>query len=104
MQRQCHLLCRCGGGIMLINGILSEQWDVNLLGDDFSGLNEVYREIANEIGPTVPPVGIAIFAPKETLNLARHWLVKPRRLTNPLPFLWTILGQPLITTSVNNTF
>ena len=35
---------------MSINGILSKQWDVNLLGDDFSGLNEVYREIANEIG------------------------------------------------------
>ena len=30
--------------------ILSEKWDVNLLGDDFTGLNEVYREIADEIG------------------------------------------------------
>lgn len=29
---------------------LIEQWGVNLLGDDFSGLNDVYREIANEIG------------------------------------------------------
>jgi hypothetical protein len=28
--------------------------------------------IANEIGATVPPVGIAIFAPNETRNLARH--------------------------------
>ena len=27
-----------------------EKWDVNLLRDDFSGLNEVYREIADEIG------------------------------------------------------
>lgn len=27
-----------------------EAWDVNFLGDDFSGLNEVYREIADEIG------------------------------------------------------
>lgn len=28
----------------------TEKWDVNLLGDDFSGLNDVYREIADEIG------------------------------------------------------
>lgn len=27
-----------------------EEWDVNFLGDDFSGLNEVYREIVDEIG------------------------------------------------------
>ena len=27
-----------------------EEWDVNFFGDDFSGLNEVYREIADEIG------------------------------------------------------
>lgn len=35
---------------MWINKGLSEKWDVNFLGDDFSGLNEVYREIADEIG------------------------------------------------------
>jgi Mor family transcriptional regulator len=35
---------------MSINKISTEKWDVNLLGDDFSGLNEVYREIADEIG------------------------------------------------------
>ena len=35
---------------MSINKISAEKWDVNLLGDDFSGLNEVYREIADEIG------------------------------------------------------
>lgn len=35
---------------MSINESLTEKWDVNLLGDDFSGLNEVYREIADEIG------------------------------------------------------
>ncbi len=29
---------------------LIEQWGANLLGDDFSGLNDVYREIADEIG------------------------------------------------------
>lgn len=28
----------------------TEKWDVNLLGNDFSGLNDVYREIADEIG------------------------------------------------------
>lgn len=28
----------------------TEEWDVNFVGDDFSGLNEVYREIADEIG------------------------------------------------------
>lgn len=35
---------------MSVKEILSKQWDVELLGDDFSGLNEVYREIADEIG------------------------------------------------------
>ena len=35
---------------MSINKISTEKWDVNLLGDDFSGLNDVYREIADEIG------------------------------------------------------
>ena len=35
---------------MSINVDLLEKWDVNLLGNDLSGLNEIYREIANEIG------------------------------------------------------
>ncbi len=35
---------------MSINVNSTEKWDVNLLGDDFSGLNDVYREIADEIG------------------------------------------------------
>lgn len=35
---------------MSINGSLSEKWDVNCLGNDISGLNDVYREIADEIG------------------------------------------------------
>ena len=35
---------------MSMNANLTEQWDVELLGDDFSGLNDVYREIADEIG------------------------------------------------------
>ena len=35
---------------MSVKEILSEQWDVELLGDDFNGLNDVYREIADEIG------------------------------------------------------
>jgi Mor family transcriptional regulator len=35
---------------MSINANLTEQWDVELLGDDFSGLNDIYREIADEIG------------------------------------------------------
>ena len=35
---------------MTINANLTEQWDVELLGDDFNGLNDVYREIADEIG------------------------------------------------------
>ena len=35
---------------MSINVDLSEEWDVNLLGTDLSGLNEIYREIADEIG------------------------------------------------------
>ncbi|MBQ7822060.1 MAG: Mor transcription activator family protein [Clostridia bacterium] len=35
---------------MSINGSLLEKWDVNDLGNDISGLNDVYREIADEIG------------------------------------------------------
>lgn len=35
---------------MSINGGLFEKWDVNDLGNDISGLNDVYREIADEIG------------------------------------------------------
>lgn len=35
---------------MSINVNLPKKWDVNLLGNDLSGLNEIYREIANEIG------------------------------------------------------
>ncbi len=35
---------------MLINKVLMEQWGEKLLSGDFSGLNDVYREIANEIG------------------------------------------------------
>ena len=35
---------------MSINVDLSEEWDVNLLGTDLSELNEIYREIADEIG------------------------------------------------------
>jgi len=27
-----------------------EKWDVNVLGNDLDGLNDVYREIADEIG------------------------------------------------------
>ena len=44
------MLCRAGGGIMSVNVDLSEKWDVNLLGSDLNGLNEIYREIADEIG------------------------------------------------------
>ena len=49
-QRQCHLLYRHRGGIMSMNGNLSEKREVNYLGNDISGLNDVYREIADEIG------------------------------------------------------
>ena len=35
---------------MSVNVDLSEKWDVNLLGSDLNGLNEIYREIADEIG------------------------------------------------------
>ena len=35
---------------MLTEGNLTEKWDVNILRDDFSGLNDVYRELADEIG------------------------------------------------------
>ena len=35
---------------MSIKEFSTGKWDVNLLGDDFSGLNDVYRDIADEIG------------------------------------------------------
>ena len=35
---------------MSIKVNLTEKWDVNLLKNDLSGLNEIYREIADEIG------------------------------------------------------
>ena len=35
---------------MSINGSLREKWEVNNVGNDISGLNDVYREIADEIG------------------------------------------------------
>ena len=35
---------------MSIKATLAKERDVKLLGDDFSGLNDVYREIADEIG------------------------------------------------------
>ena len=35
---------------MLMNESLLEKWEVNYLGNDISGLNDVYREIADEIG------------------------------------------------------
>lgn len=35
---------------MSINGSLCEKWDVSYVGNDISGLNDVYREIADEIG------------------------------------------------------
>jgi hypothetical protein len=60
--------------------------------------------MASEIGATVPPVGIATFAPKDTLNLARHWLVMPRRVTRPLPLRWVMEQFPLTAVSENTTF
>ena len=35
---------------MLIKGSFLEKSDVNLLGNELNGLNDVYREIADEIG------------------------------------------------------
>lgn len=35
---------------MSIKRSLSEKLEVKLLGNDFSGLNDIYREIADEIG------------------------------------------------------
>ena len=49
-QRQCHLLCPSEGGKMSKNQYLTEKWDVKLVGNDLAGLNEIYRELADEIG------------------------------------------------------
>ncbi len=35
---------------MSINEIKAKMWEVELLGEDLCGLNEVYRDIADEIG------------------------------------------------------
>ena len=36
--------------MMWVNEDFSKEWEVKLLGDDFNGLQDVYREIADEIG------------------------------------------------------
>ena len=60
---------------------------------------------AREIGPTVPPSGIATLPPKVTRNLARHCVLEiPRNVTKPLPSRWTIEQFPQITVSVKITF
>ena len=62
-------------------------------------------ELIRRINPMpVPPVGIAIFAPKETLNFARHWFVSPRRVTSPAPSRCTMQGLPVLASSVKGTF
>lgn len=35
---------------MSVKECLTEKWEVKTLGNDLNGLNEVYREIADEIG------------------------------------------------------
>ena len=35
---------------MSVKGSLKGKWEVKLLGNDLNGLNDVYREIADEIG------------------------------------------------------
>ena len=44
------MLCRIWGGIMSVKEGLIEKWGVKHLGNDLNGLNDVYREIADEIG------------------------------------------------------
>lgn len=36
--------------MMSTTDCVTEKWDVTLLGNDLNGLNDVYREIADEIG------------------------------------------------------
>lgn len=51
-KRKDDVICNdiAGGGIMSVNETLVKEGEVIGLGDDFSGLNDVYREIADEIG------------------------------------------------------
>jgi hypothetical protein len=75
---------------------------VTIIVDDATGSPLIV--IAREIGSTVPPVRIAIFPLKKALNLARHWLVMPRKVTKPLPSLWIMEQLPHTGVSVNKTF
>jgi hypothetical protein len=58
------------------------------------------KAIAKEIGPTVPPVGIAILPPKEILYLALHCPVLPLSVIKPLSSLWETDEFPPMTVSV----
>ena len=60
---------------------------------------------ATEIAPTVPPVGMAILAPKDTRKRARHWqFVRPRRVTMPEPSRCTMQRDGATGVSLNSTF
>ena len=50
IQWQCHLLCRARGGIMALNCYSVETSEVESLKNDLEGFNDVYRDIADEIG------------------------------------------------------
>lgn len=49
-QSYCHLLCRQRDDIISTNESLAQKWEVDFLANDLSGLNDIYREIADEIG------------------------------------------------------
>ena len=44
------MLCLYGGGIMSVNDSLSDSQEAELLKGDLGGLNDVYKDIADEIG------------------------------------------------------
>lgn len=82
---------------------LRDKAGVTIAVDAWSGSPAIAS--ATEIAPAVPPVGMAIFAPKETRKRARLWqFVSPRRVTMPEHSRWTIQREALTGVSVKITF
>ena len=50
VQGQCHLFCLCGGGTMSVKEDLPYSEEAKLLKNDLDGLNDVYKDIADEVG------------------------------------------------------
>jgi hypothetical protein len=65
--------------------------NLTLGGNDKIYIQSMTTTKTKDIASTVPPVGIAMLAPKVTIKRALAWqLVTPLRVTNPELSLWLI--------------